>query len=112
MCVAQTQIKILERFCIYVCATVRCPHGQKFSKVCSLVILYSKLSGLRTFQNLYGSRRRWDNLCTGCEREYVNVCVMVVAAVGCRRPIGGLIVVGHFPQKSPIISGSFAENDL
>ena len=26
--------------------------------------------------------------------------------------IGYLIVVGHFPHKSPIIGGSFAENDL
>jgi len=32
--------------------------------------------------------------------------------IGWRRPTGCLILVGHFLQKSPIISASSAENDL
>jgi len=31
---------------------------------------------------------------------------------GWPRPIGCLILIDHFPQKSPIISGSFAKRDL
>ena len=44
------------------------------------------------------------------------MCWSVLVVLGCvtgwRRPIGCLIFINHFPQKDPMISGFFAENDL
>jgi len=37
---------------------------------------------------------------------------VLLSTTGWRRPIGCLLFIGHFPQKSPIIRSSFAKNDL
>jgi len=39
-------------------------------------------------------------------------CEELVGCIGCRRCVGCLFFIDDFPQKSPIISGSFAEKDL
>jgi len=42
----------------------------------------------------------------------LSMCLKCWSTAGWPRVIGCLMFIGQFPQKSPIISGSFARNDL
>ena len=52
------------------------------------------------------------NMRKGLTTFAYTICLQQLPITGWRRRPGCLIFVGHSPQKSPIISGCFAKNDI
>jgi len=70
--------------------------------------LYAVINGVTSHTWMTHAKHMTMNAHT-CIHVYIDT---TCRATGWPRPTGRLIFSGRFPQKSPIISDSFAENDL
>ena len=92
-------IHYMYAYTLYVCIYIICMH-----------IHYTKIYAAFTQVCIRQHRRTADiymltHMC-------VHTCIYTQSYTGWQRLQGCLVYIGYFPQKSPIISGSFAKHDM
>ena len=84
----------------------RASHVEKTRSICVGMYVYTVYKNIRTHIYTIVQIYAYTHLVISCVYETYS------HHAEWQRPVGCLISVGHFPTKSPIISGSFAKNDL
>jgi len=76
--------------------------GDGTSAILTLLFMEKWTWEMGFLREISKAKRDWETVVLGRS----------LMVTGLRRVIGCLIFIGHFPQTNPIISGSFAKNDL